>query len=254
VSAVAILKATEMSTEEIAKLEQGDYNIVFVSPESLMQKRWLQLVKKFMGQITCVACDEVHCLIQWGETFRQTYKQVSLLRSFLTEVPFLLLTATCTETMHRQICQHLLLSESEIFTTAILPDRPNVFLHFHPNVKHFQIELKWLLDHLRQDSVDKVIVFCRYGEHVQNIYAWLCANLGYNSAIPLQNRSVTMYHGSITHDHESEVARDFPRPESQLRCIIATIAFGMGVDIPDIRYIVHWGVPKTPLNYWQEIG
>lgn len=258
VSAVSILQASEMTPDQISRIEQGDYSLIFASPEALMQKRWLHLAQKFDEQIIVVACDEVHCLIQWGEQFRPSYKKVSILRSYLTTVPFLLLSATVTETMRKQICRLLLLSESEVSTTAILPDRPNLFFHYHADVKYFQIELGWLAEHLVKGMKDaeKVIVYCRYMEHLEDIYAWLCTKLGYLKVpkVPLKDRILTMYHGNITVEHEREVAQEFPKPASRLRCIVSTIAFGMGVDIPDVRYVVHWGTPKTSLNYWQEVG
>ncbi len=197
-----------------------------------------------------------HCLVQWGESFRKAYKEVSLLRSLLTDKPFLLLTATSTEHMRKQICSDLLLDADDINMVSVVLDRPNVFLHFRGKGASFQVEFEGLIRDLQNlgEKAEKVMIYCRRSTHVQEIYGWMCEKLKYGRDVPLSERVVTMYHGSVTGPHEEFVAEEFPKPESRLRCVIATIAFGMGVDIPDIRRVIHWGPAKTALNYWQEIG
>lgn len=126
VGAVALMDSFNDVQRGIA---ENRYSLVFASPESLSHSRWRELLQKKSSSISLIAVDEVHCLIQWGESFRKSYREVSLLRSLLTDKAFLLLTATCTEPMRKEICNELLLDAADINMVSVVPDRPNVYLN-----------------------------------------------------------------------------------------------------------------------------
>lgn len=210
-------------------------DLLYVAPERLLQPRMLAL----LAQVTpaLFAIDEAHCVSQWGHDFREDYLQLSELHQRFPEVPRIALTATADARTRQEIAERLKLSDAEHFLVSF--DRPNIC---------YRIALKdnpraQLLRFLRDEHLeDAGIVYCLSRKRVNETATWL-AEQGFN-ALP--------YHAGLPGETRAENQRRFLREDGVI--IVATIAFGMGIDKPDVRFVAHLDLPKTVEAYYQETG
>ncbi len=216
-------------------LSQGELDLLYVAPERLNTERFLSLLDRL--QINLFAIDEAHCVSQWGHDFRSDYLALSLLQQRYPEVPRIALTATADEKTRIEIIDRLGLSKAQIFSQGF--DRPNIRYAISPR----QNGRNQLLRFLRvQHQGDSGIVYCLSRRKVEETAAWLTKE-GYK-ALP--------YHAGLPADVRQDHQRRFLMEEGIV--MVATIAFGMGIDKPTVRFVAHLDLPRSIEAYYQETG
>jgi len=214
---------------------QGNLDLLYLAPERLLQARSMDMLEK--NPPALFAIDEAHCVSQWGHDFREDYLLLSELHQRFPQVPRVALTATADARTRQEIAERLQLLEARHFLASF--DRPNIC---------YRIALKdnpraQLLRFLRDEHPrDAGIVYCLSRKRVDETAAWL-QEQGF-SALP--------YHAGLPAETRSSHQRRFLREEGVI--IVATIAFGMGIDKPDVRFVAHLDLPKTVEAYYQETG
>ncbi|XP_028121144.1 uncharacterized protein LOC114318451 isoform X3 [Camellia sinensis] len=221
--------------------ESGQFNILYMTPEkacSISTSFWSNLLN--MG-ICLLAVDEAHCISEWGHDFRVEYKQLGNLRNILTNVPFVGLTATATEKVRIDITDSLKMRDPYVTIGSF--DRNNLFY----GVKSFKRSSSFVDELVGEVSkcvanAGSTIIYCTTVKDVEQIFKSLL-EAGIKAGI---------YHGQMNNKAREESHRSFIRDESDV--MVATIAFGMGIDKPNIRYVIHYGCPKSLESYYQESG
>ena len=228
------LTADETQTIE-HQLRAGELDLLYIAPERLAQAKTLQLLRS--SKLALFAIDEAHCVSQWGHDFRADYLQLSMLHELFPEVPRIALTATADKRTRSEIISRLQLEEASQFIAGF--DRPNI--RYRITLKHNakQQLLKFLKTEHANDSG---IVYCLSRKKTEEIAFWL-KDQGFN-AYP--------YHAGLSTELRSKHQSHFLRDEAVI--IVATIAFGMGIDKPDVRFVAHLDLPKTVESYYQETG
>ncbi|HIF74978.1 MAG TPA: DNA helicase RecQ [Porticoccaceae bacterium] len=235
---VAFLNSTldPRTAQEIAKALQNDeLDLLYIAPERLNQERTLQLLSQ--SKIALFAIDEAHCVSQWGHDFRTDYLKLSMLHELFPQIPRIALTATADARTKEEILFRLQLQDARQFIAGF--DRPNI---------RYRITLKQnaktqLLKFLKLDHPsDAGIIYCLSRKKTEDIADWLRGQ-GFN-ALP--------YHAGLSSQTRSNHQARFLREEGLI--IVATIAFGMGIDKPDVRFVAHLDLPKTIESYYQETG
>jgi len=224
----------EEQADVIRRFRSGDIQLLYIAPERLVQPRTLSLLADV--PIALVAIDEAHCVSQWGHDFRQDYLALDQLRSLLPGVPRLALTATATPIVREEIVERLALNDPAIFVSPF--DRPNIRYH----VQAKSDPRRQLGDFLRGKAGEAGIVYCLSRKKVESIAESLQRE-GYN-ALP--------YHAGLSAEMRAEHQHRFLTEEAVI--IVATIAFGMGIDRPDVRFVAHLDLPKNIESYYQETG
>eukprot|EP00057_Strongylocentrotus_purpuratus_P022906 XP_011677380.1 PREDICTED: Werner syndrome ATP-dependent helicase homolog [Strongylocentrotus purpuratus] len=166
----------------------------------------------------------------------------------------MLLTATATTSIIKEVLHLLHLKETDIETVAHIPDRPNIHLSLERTTStDFKEYLKDYLEILKRekDKAPKAIIYTQSVTKVAEIWGWMQTELGNH---PAAGRLCEMYHASTDHKSQSRITLTLPQAGSRLRCVVATVAFGLGIDLPDVEYVFHWGVPSDVMAYWQEVG
>ena len=205
----------------------------------------------------------LYFLLQFGRgnDFRPDYLKCVELRSIFSKVPTIGLSATVTEQILENI-KDILKLNTVTPVVCKLPDRPNIFLGIvHQNSDDFENDLLWVLEGIKaqQDKYPKTLIFGQTISIVSDIYEYFRCSLGDQSFFNKdktdpKNRMISMYHGQISHNLQQFTLEYFKQHNTYLRILICTVAFGMGVEIPDIKQIIHWGRSKSILSFWQEIG
>ncbi|MCL6271482.1 DNA helicase RecQ [Sansalvadorimonas sp. 2012CJ34-2] len=216
-------------------LVRGEYDLIYVSPERLLTHRMLELLDHI--QVALFAIDEAHCVSQWGHDFRPEYLQLSILHERYPNVPRIALTATADQRTREEIAERLNLSGARFFISSF--DRPNIFYRLAQkrNAK------KQLLDFILKDHAGQSgIVYCLSRRKVDELAAWL------------QNQGVAAlpYHAGLDTETRSRHQHQFQTTDNLV--MVATIAFGMGVDKPDVRFVAHMDMPRSIEAYYQETG
>ena len=216
-------------------LLQGQLDLLYIAPERLTQARSIELLQR--ASISLFAIDEAHCVSQWGHDFRADYLQLSLLHQQFPSIPRIALTATADERTRKEIIQRLDLDSADQFIAGF--DRPNI---------RYRISLKQnakqqLLGFLKEEHpTDAGIVYCLSRKKTEDIAFWL-QEQGFN-ALP--------YHAGLDARIRADYQSRFLREDSII--MVATVAFGMGIDKPDVRFVAHLDMPKTVEAYYQETG
>ncbi|XP_038053320.1 probable Werner syndrome ATP-dependent helicase homolog 1 isoform X2 [Patiria miniata] len=259
-----------MKYEEKAAIMQKGASLVFASPEALLDddQPWRQLLRTYRKHVCLLAFDEGHCIAQEGEPDSgiYNYNYVEELRGILTDVPTLVMTATLPAEQRSNVLKILHLNPKDTTTVAQNPDRPNVFLKFVERNKPGQEGgnvPKWLQDYVEElqqqgTKAPKAIMYCRHINTVTRIWGYMMASLGQRAWVTPGSKKpsdliVEMYQCGMTMGCQERVVDRFTI-DSNLRCIVATMPFAMGIEVPDVRYILHWGLSSNITDYWQEIG
>ncbi|MFH1620467.1 MAG: RecQ family ATP-dependent DNA helicase [Patescibacteria group bacterium] len=218
--------------ETLAK--SGRLKLLYLAPERLA----ISGVRQFLQtlRISLFAIDEAHCISEWGHDFRPDYRNLDLLRQYFPGVPVIALTATANARVKADIVHHLKLDQGRIFQSSF--NRPNLNYHVRPKKKAFD----QLLREVRKRPDQAIIIYCFSRKGTEKIAADLVAN-GIKAAA---------YHAGLRPNERSRVQERFIR--DQVPVIAATIAFGMGIDKPDVRLVVHMDLPKSVEGYYQETG
>ncbi|MBI1650778.1 DNA helicase RecQ [Hyphomicrobium sulfonivorans] len=215
----------------------GALDILYVSPERLLQERTLNLLSD--TTLALFAIDEAHCVSQWGHDFRPEYRQLKLLAERFPNVPRIALTATADERTREEIVTELRLENARRFIASF--DRPNIRYTISNMASMGARERLWrFID--AEHAEDAGIVYCLSRKSVDETAAWLRG----------KGRTALAYHAGLDADVRRDVLERF-RKESGI-IVVATIAFGMGIDKPDVRFVAHLNLPKSIEAYYQETG
>ena len=220
-------------------LAAGDYDLLYVAPERLMMPRFLQQLERLQASsgLALFAIDEAHCVSQWGHDFRPEYMQLSLLHERFPGVPRIALTATADAITREEIVQRLGLAGARQFVASF--DRPNIRYRI---VEKANARAQ-LLAFLRAEHAGEAgIVYCLSRRKVEETAAWLAE----------QGVATLPYHAGMNADTRNLHQARFQREEGIV--MVATIAFGMGIDKPDVRFVAHLDLPKSIEGYYQETG
>jgi ATP-dependent DNA helicase RecQ len=215
-------------------LHRNEYRLLYVAPERLMLDGWIDNLKKW--NVTCVAIDEAHCVSEWGHDFRPEYRQISKLRDALPDVPLMALTATATTRVRHDIVTHLKLRQPDVFVASF--NRPNLTYRVVPKDQ----PLKQIIDFVRKREADSGIIYCASRATAERV-AEALAGRGF-SARP--------YHAGLDAAERGRNQEQFLRDDTRIIC--ATIAFGMGINKPNVRWVIHHDLPKNVEGYYQETG
>ncbi len=228
--------AAVVATEK--KLFAGELDLLYVAPERLLTERFLSLLDRLAadGRLALFAIDEAHCVSQWGHDFRPEYIQLSVLHERYPAVPRIALTATADAPTRREILVRLGLEEARVFVSSF--DRPNI----RYTVVERDNPRRQLLDFLANHAGEAGIVYCLSRKKVDETAAWLVA----------QGISALPYHAGLDTETRTRHQQRFLREEGIV--MVATIAFGMGIDKPDVRFVAHLDLPKSLEAYYQETG
>lgn len=218
----------------IKELGQGEIDLLYVSPERILMPETLEMLKQI--KLSIIAIDEAHCVSQWGHDFRPEYVQLGRLRPHFPEVPFVGLTATADHQTRKDVLEKLELSDSKVFVSSF--DRPNIHYRVEPKASSFH-QLEAFLDDLGNESV---IIYCLSRKRVEGIAEKL-KDKGYK---------VGAYHAGFSAEHRTKIQDGFLKDDLQI--VVATVAFGMGIDKPNVRGVVHMDMPKNVEGYYQETG
>jgi ATP-dependent DNA helicase RecQ len=220
----------------------GDLDLLYVAPERLLTDRCLTLLDELAERqrLALFAIDEAHCVSQWGHDFRPEYLQLSALHNRYPQVPRIALTATADEATREEMITRLGLGEARIFVSSF--DRPNIRYTVVEKNNGRQQLLAFLAGRRKEFGREAGIVYCLSRKKVEETAEWLSAQ-GY-PALP--------YHAGLDNGTRSQHQRRFLREEGLI--VVATIAFGMGIDKPDVRFVAHLDLPKSMEAYYQETG
>ncbi|MGA8572849.1 MAG: DNA helicase RecQ [Desulfobaccales bacterium] len=208
--------------------------ILYVAPERLILHNFQDFLKKIT--VSLIAIDESHCISEWGHDFRPDYRNLKLLRNIFPEVPVMALTATATKKVREDIICQLSLERAKIFISSF--NRPNLTYAVLPKKDSYD----QLIQILRKHQKDSVIIYCFSRKDTEHLAADL-RHEGFE-ALP--------YHAGLESEARLANQEKFIRDEVQI--IVATIAFGMGIDKPDVRIVIHYHLPKSIEGYYQETG
>jgi len=224
----------EENEQVLSQTARGEIKILYVAPERIATGRFRNFLDASSPSL--IAIDEAHCISEWGHDFRPDYRNLKQLRDVLPGVPVIALTATATDVVRRDISEQLRLEGGGSYISSF--NRPNLTYFVKPKQRSFD-QLVELLDRHKNESA---IIYCFSRKETENLAADLSSN-----GIPAMP-----YHAGLDPSVRRSTQDKFIRDETAV--IVATIAFGMGIDKPDVRLVVHYNLPKTVEGYYQETG
>ncbi|RCR70513.1 DNA helicase RecQ [Larkinella punicea] len=233
----AFLNSTQSSREQ-REIEQdcqaGKLKLLYVSPEKMLSESFFVFLKTL--QISLFAVDEAHCISSWGHDFRPEYTQLAMLKKHFPDVPVAALTATADKLTRQDIINQLHLNDPAVFVASF--NRPNLSLKVLPGLKRIQQIERFLA--LQPDNSG--IIYCQSRKSTESLAAKL-QEKGYRAGY---------YHAGMSAESRSQAQEEFVRDD--IRIICATIAFGMGIDKSNVRWVIHYNMPKNLESFYQEIG
>jgi ATP-dependent DNA helicase RecQ len=227
-----------LSRADIKKVKEetlaGNIKLLYVAPESLAKEENVNFLKQ--AKISFAAIDEAHCISEWGHDFRPEYRRIKAIIGQLGDVPIIALTATATPKVQLDIQKNLNMEDADVFKSSF--NRTNLYYEVRPKVQVKKQLIKFIKDHKGKSG----IIYCLSRKKVEEIAEFLRVNdvnaapyhAGLDSAVRMQNQD-----GFLNED---------------IDVIVATIAFGMGIDKPDVRFVIHYDTPKSLEGYYQETG
>lgn len=257
------LGEAQSDQDAMKRVLDGEAQLVFITPENIMMNsryRDVLMSEIYKKNLVAMVVDEAHCVKTWGDQFRKAFAVIGDLRSILPSgINVMALTATATlETFHI-VSKRLSLKDP--FLVALPPDRGNIFYSVVPKMELDKLS-DALCEELRQKGVNfpKTVIFIRKYRDCSDLYLTLIHKLGDAATDPpgypnfSQFRILEMFSRVQTNGKKEQVMSSFMSKDSRLRLLIATSAFGLGIDCPDIRRVFHWGLPTNVEEYVQESG
>ena len=238
IEAAALNSGNDFSADTIVrrKCMDGTLKLLYISPEKLLVE--VPFLLKQMS-ISLFAVDEAHCISQWGHDFRPEYTQLDVLHKEFPEVPIMALTATADKITRQDIIKQLRLREPQVFISSF--DRPNLSLTVKRGYSTKEKE-NYILNFIKARPLESGIVYCLSRKATEKVSMFLNSK-GIRS---------TIYHAGLTQQERDKAQVDFQKDDVQVVC--ATIAFGMGIDKSNVRWVIHYNMPKSIESYYQEIG
>jgi len=235
----AFLNSSQESSAQrdvIAAVRSGDVRILYIAPERLLQSsgQFIDFLKSL--RVSLFAIDEAHCISSWGHDFRPEYTQLGRLKTWFPEVPVIALTATADKLVRQDILEKLHIEHAEVFSSSF--NRANIFYRVEPKRDTYT----QLFDYLDKRRNESGIIYCLSRNSVDALAADLC-NDGFNALA---------YHAG--HDKTKREKHQELFLKDEVKIMVATIAFGMGIDKSNVRFVVHHDLPKNIESYYQETG
>ena len=218
-----------------ADIQNGKTKLLYVAPESLTKDEYVEFLKTC--KISFYAIDEAHCISEWGHDFRPEYRRIRPIVNEIGAAPIIALTATATDKVRTDIKKSLGIMEATEFKSSF--NRPNLYYEVRPKTKEID---KQIVKFIRQNEGKSGIIYCLSRKKVEELAAVLCAN----------DIKAAPYHAGLDSATRSSTQDDFLM--ERIDVIVATIAFGMGIDKPDVRFVIHYDIPKSLEGYYQETG
>ena len=218
-----------------ADITSGKTKLLYVAPESLTKEEYVEFLKTC--SISFYAIDEAHCISEWGHDFRPEYRRIRPIVNEIGKAPIIALTATATDKVRTDIKKSLGIMDATEFRSSF--NRPNLYYEVRPKTKEID---KQIVRFIRQNGGKSGIIYCLSRKKVEELAAVLCAN----------EIKAAPYHAGLDSQTRSETQDDFLM--ERIDVIVATIAFGMGIDKPDVRFVIHYDIPKSLEGYYQETG
>jgi ATP-dependent DNA helicase RecQ len=224
----------QAASARLRGLHRGDYRLLYVAPERLMLDTFLE--RALNWNIAQIAIDEAHCISEWGHDFRPEYRELKKLRTHFPDVPMIALTATATERVRIDIIKQLNLREPRCYVASF--NRPNLTYRVIPKSSPYQ----QVLTFIRTRPNESGIVYCASRKGAESLAVRLC-----------EDGLITKpYHAGLNVAERTKNQELFLRDD--VRVVTATIAFGMGINKPNVRFVVHYDLPKNLESYYQETG
>ena len=238
-SVAHVLNST-LNKEQIEKVKQdvseGKTKLLFVAPETLSKNDTIEFLKKVT--ISFLAIDEAHCISEWGHDFRPEYRKIrDVIDSVDPKIKVIALTATATPKVQDDIIKNLKISDAKLFKSSF--NRPNLYYEVRPKNDETEVDL---IKFIKSNQGESGIIYCLSRKNVEDLSQLL--NINGVKSLP--------YHAGLEKNVREENQDKFLKDDCDV--IVATIAFGMGIDKPDVRYVVHHNVPKSIEGYYQETG
>jgi len=235
--AATFINSTLGAAESRARLRglfNGEYRLLYAAPERLMLDGTIEMLRQW--NVAQIAVDEAHCISEWGHDFRPEYRQIAKLRDVFPEVPFMALTATATERVRGDIVKHLRLRDARCYVASF--NRPNLSYRVVPKAKPYEQTLAFIRGRKRECG----IVYCSSRKATESVAERLVAD----------GIAARPYHAGLEDKVRALNQELFLRDEIHVIC--ATIAFGMGINKPNVRFVLHYDLPKNVEGYYQETG
>ncbi|MEE3409925.1 MAG: RecQ family ATP-dependent DNA helicase [Treponema sp.] len=220
----------------VRDIKSGGAKLLYLSPEALATERVKSILREADVPVSCVTIDEAHCISEWGHDFRPDYMEIAAFRNEFKDAVCLALTATATKQVQADIVRNLKLKKPAVLVSSF--NRANIFLNVQPRTDGLGQIVEFLQEHKEQSG----IIYCLSRKEVDSITQ------------ELQERgfSAMSYHAGLSDEERADHQNKFIK--SQVDVIVATVAFGMGINKPDVRFVIHYALPKSIEEYYQEIG
>lgn len=213
-------------------LKNNQLRLLYISPEFLSGN--LELVKTMKPCLFAV--DEAHCISSWGHDFREEYKNLSVLKKYFPKIPIIALTATADNAIQKDILNSLEIHDAIVFKSSF--DRPNIFLEVRPGNE----KLRQIVEFIKIRKGEQGIIYCLSRKGTESLVASL-------RKIRIKAKA---YHAGLEQSEREKVQNEFF--EEKVKIVVATVAFGMGIDKSNVRFVIHFNIPKNLESYYQEIG